>query len=72
MAMPVVLIPLVSGRPRGVGVVIATNGIGLPVTEALNGFGTPITIVAAGKIGMPVVFVTGPLLREKGDERRTD
>ena len=49
----------------GMAVVESTNGRGLPVTEAANGRGIKVTKqVGALKYGVPVIFVTPPLLRE--------
>lgn len=58
MGMPVVTVAA-GGIP--VVDVSATTGKGTPVSEAVNGFGRAVTKVAA--YGMPVVYVTAPLMR---------
>jgi hypothetical protein len=47
--------------------VSATVKIGMPVTEAGNKYGVPVTKVAA--FGLPVVYVTAPLILEADDTR---
>lgn len=40
----------------------ATTRIGMPVAEAASGFGVAVTKVAAGKPGLPVMYVAAPLV----------
>ncbi len=63
MGMPVVTVAS-GGMP--VIDVSATTGKGVPVSEAVNGFGRAVTKVAA--YGMPVVYVTTPLLAEAASQ----
>jgi hypothetical protein len=58
MALPVVTVA--SGGMPVVDVTATKPLLGRPVTTAANGRGLPVTIVAAGKPGIAVTFVTTP------------
>ena len=63
------------GRDRGRGglpvidVTATKPGLGVPVTEATNGFGIAVTKVTLPQGGLPVTFVSPPLMRTGEDER---
>lgn len=53
--------PVVTVASGGIAVVNVTATkplLGKPVTEATNGRGVAVTVVAAGKPGLPVTFVS--------------
>jgi hypothetical protein len=59
--MGMAVVTVAAGGLPVVDVTSVAPKAGLPVTEATNGKGVPVTKVAAGKPGMPVMYVAPPL-----------